>query len=115
MRALLFLAYASIVVGCGEEKAPPPPPAPLPPNTEAACQRAIQCGTIAAEQYGACAECLEHIDQNVLAELEEMYGEIPPLETVACELVTIVAREATDIGDCIDYCAANTCVWENQQ
>jgi hypothetical protein len=89
-----------LLASCGP---PEPPPAPiLPSNVEAACTRAVECEVFAPEQAPHCIECLENLDLTVLQDLEEQYGKLPPLETIACDLIQFAVRKATNIGECVD-------------
>jgi hypothetical protein len=72
-----------------------------PPNTISACDRALVCGAILDGQHDACVACLEHVDPEVLADLREKHGDLPPLDSVSCETIASVVK-LTNLGQCID-------------
>ena len=92
MRApLVMLALAA----CGSVEAI------KPPNTVSACDRALTCGAILKGQHDACVACLEHVDPEVLADLREKHGDLPPLDSVSCETIAAVVNEWTNLKMCV--------------
>lgn len=73
----------------------------LPPNVKQACDRAIRCGVFMSVQRSECIACLNHIDMNVLNDLREQYGDLPPLDTVDCDTIDSICRKATNVASCV--------------
>jgi hypothetical protein len=93
MRAALLM-----LVACGSA---PVAQSPLPPNTHQACMRAVRCQVFAEHEFYACVNCLEHVDQVLLAKLREEYGDLPPLDQVDCDTLRVVCDETTNIAQCV--------------
>ncbi len=92
--ALLMLMLAA----CGT--APAVAPKLLPPNTEQACNRAVTCEAISADDRDQCVTCLEHSDPEKMKEAEA-FLEGHPLETWPCESVRAFVS-SSDLGVCIN-------------
>ena len=96
------MRLASVMLfACGVAPVVAPQPVEiLPPNIEDACARAEECGVFVLEQRQACAACLEHVDPEARAWIDQQ--ELPPLEQVDCVTLRLVARRDTNLGKCVD-------------
>lgn len=50
-----------------------------PPNTEIACDRAIECGSVGGDDRAQCVNCLEHV-----RDVFKAHENDAPLESIAC-------------------------------
>lgn len=88
MRAAAVLAI--FLVACGT----PPAAAEIKqPNVTTVCERAQECGFIGANGFDACVKCVETKADDWNREAHEAYGDdLPPLESIACELLEAEAQ-----------------------
>jgi hypothetical protein len=95
---VLVAMVVALMVSCGGPPAPPPA-AIKQPNTKDACELAISCGVFTVDERVPCVDCLEELARRNKEVLEE--NEIPPLETLGCEVFAKVAA-ATNMRLCVD-------------
>lgn len=89
---------ALMLVACGVAPAVAPVEI-LPPNIEDACARTEECGVFVPEQRQACAACLEHVDPEARAWIDQQ--ELPPLEEVDCDTLQLVVEQYTNLAKCV--------------
>ena len=77
------------------------PQEPLPPTTQQACERAIDCAAVDADRLEQCVACLETVADQWNERAHELYGnkEIPPLEKLPCRLAQDIAT-STNLDAC---------------
>ena len=87
--SLIGAAITLIFMACGPQASPPKI---LPPNTEQACRRAVNCSAFMVEQLSACIACLEHIDPRADEQIKE-YLKDNPIESLPCDRVVLFAHQ----------------------
>lgn len=103
MRLALLIsdvAFAAwMLAACGT--APVVAPKILPPNTNEACAKAVQCEVFLPEQIDACLACIETVADKWNAEAKAYCGdECPRLRDLECSLVTQASHDS-NLSACV--------------
>lgn len=96
---LAMLTLTLALASCGTS------PVVLPPNTEQACDRAIECANIDADDRTQCVLCLEHV-RPIYAE----HAEDEPISSVSCERLDELLD--LDQTDSFHVCINENWVWK---
>ncbi len=94
MRLVLLMLAA-----CGS--APVVAPKILPPNTETACAKAVECGVFLADQVDACINCIATVADKWNAEAQAYCGDkCPSLRDLDCAIITQASHDS-HLSQCV--------------